>query len=147
MEKIMIVDDDITNLAIAKAILEPDYEIVTAQSGVQALGYLEKGSLPALILMDVIMPGLSGIDVLKVLKRTPHLNEIPVLFLSGMEGIDVELEGFKNGAEDFLEKPLNAELLKIKIAHYLRIQRLKQENQRLFSRLVRIKAQLISIVG
>ena len=114
MKKIMIVDDDVTSVAIVKALLEPEFEVVSANTGVEALGELQRSPDLNLILLDMVMPGVSGMDLLKVL-----------------EGVDIELEGFTNGASDFLQKPVNAELLRLKIKRQLFIQDLKAENQHL----------------
>ena len=115
MKKIMIIDDDTTSLAIAKALLESEYEVVTMQSGLQALGYLQDHQPPELILLDMVMPGTSGMDVLKALKEIPKLADIHVIFLSSMEGMDFEVEGFTHGAEALIQKPIHAQLLKMKI--------------------------------
>lgn len=134
-KRIMIVDDDATSLAIATAMLEDDYEVVTAKSGLQALGCLQGKDVPDLILLDMIMPGTSGMEVLKTLKETPGLRQIPVIFLTSMESVDFKLEGFINGADDFLQKPIHAELMKMKIRRQLHIFQLEQENQLLQQKL------------
>lgn len=129
MKKIMIVDDDVTSVAIVKALLEPEFEVVSANTGVEALGALQCS--PDLILLDMVMPGVSGMDLLKVLKKSENWSNISVIFLTSLEGVDIELEGFTNGASDFLQKPVNAELLRLKIKRQLFIQDLKAENQHL----------------
>lgn len=145
MKKIMIIDDDTTSLAIAKALLESEYEVVTMKSGLQALGYLQDNQPPELILLDMIMPGTSGMDVLKALKEVPKLADIPVIFLSSMEGMDFEVEGFTHGAEDFIQKPIHAQLLKMKIRRQLYIHQLKQENQLLQRKLQLLKIKIDAV--
>ena len=115
MKKIMIVDDDVTSVAIVKALLEPEFEVVSANTGVEALGELQRSPDLNLILLDMVMPGVSGMDLLKVLKKSQNWSNISVIFLTSLEGVDIELEGFTNGASDFLQKPVNAELLRLKI--------------------------------
>ena len=129
MKKIMIIDDDVTSVAIVKALLEPEFEVVSANTGVEALGALQCS--PDLILLDMVMPGVSGMGLLKVLKKSENWSNISVIFLTSLEGVDIELEGFTNGASDFLQKPVNAELLRLKIKRQLFIQDLKAENQHL----------------
>ena len=124
MKKIMIVDDDVTSVAIVKALLEPEFEVVSANTGVEALGELQRSPDLNLILLDMVMPGVSGMDLLKVLKKSENWSNISVIFLTS-------LEGFTNGASDFLQKPVNAELLRLKIKRQLFIQDLKAENQHL----------------
>ena len=145
MKKIMIIDDDTTSLAIAKALLESEYEVVTMQSGLQALGYLQDHQPPELILLDIVMPGTSGMDVLKALKEIPKLADIPVIFLSSMEGMDFEVEGFTHGAEDFIQKPIHAQLLKMKIRRQLYIHQLKEENQLLQRKLQLLKIKIDAV--
>ena len=145
MKKIMIIDDDTTSLAIAKALLESEYEVVTMQSGLQALGYLQDHQPPEVILLDMVMPGTSGMDVLKALKEIPKLADIPVIFLSSMEGMDFEVEGFTHGAEDFIQKPIHAQLLKMKIRRQLYIHQLKEENQLLQRKLQLLKIKIDAV--
>ena len=145
MKKIMIIDDDTTSPAIAKALLESEYEVVTMQSGLQALGYLQDHQPPELILLDMVMPGTSGMDVLKALKEIPKLADIPVIFLSSMEGMDFEVEGFTHGAEDFIQKPIHAQLLKMKIRRQLYIHQLKEENQLLQRKLQLLKIKIDAV--
>lgn len=145
MKKIMIIDDDTTSLAIAKALLESEYEVVTMQSGLQALGYLQDHQPPELILLDMVMPGTSGMDVLKALKEIPKLADIPVIFLSSMEGMDFEVEGFTHGTEDFIQKPIHAQLLKMKIRRQLYIHQLKEENQLLQRKLQLLKIKIDAV--
>lgn len=145
MKKIMIIDDDTTSLAIAKALLESEYEVVTMQSGLQALGYLQDHQPPELILLEMVMPGTSGMDVLKALKEIPKLADIPVIFLSSMEGMDFEVEGFTHGAEDFIQKPIHAQLLKMKIRRQLYIHQLKEENQLLQRKLQLLKIKIDAV--
>ena len=129
MKKIMIIDDDVTSVAIVKALLEPEFEVVSANTGVEALGALQCST--DLILLDMVMLGVSGMELLKVLKKSENWTNISVIFLTSLEGVDIELEGFTNGASDFLQKPVNAELLRLKIKRQLFIQDLKAENQHL----------------
>ena len=145
MKKIMIIDDDTTSLAIAKALLESEYEVVTMQSGLQALGYLQDHQPPELILLDMVMPGTSGVDGRKALKEIPKLADIPVIFLSSMEGMDFEVEGFTHGAEDFIQKPIHAQLLKMKIRRQLYIHQLKEENQLLQRKLQLLKIKIDAV--
>ena len=78
MKQIMMIDDDPISVAIVKAWLASEYEVITNASGLQALGHLQKNEPPDLILLDIVMPGTDGMQVLKVLKETPRLATIPV---------------------------------------------------------------------
>lgn len=128
MKKIMIVDDDATSVAIVKALLDTEFEVISANSGLAAMGELQHSSDLSLILLDMVMPGASGMDVLKELKNSDEWSEIPVIFLTSLEGVNIELESFINGAADFIQKPVNAELLRLKIKRQLFIRDLKMQN-------------------
>lgn len=138
----MIVDDDSTSLAIGKALLESEYQVILMKSGLQALGYLKRNSKPDIILLDMIMPGTSGMDILKMIKKDENLCEIPVLFLTSMDDYSFEIEGFTFGAVDFIQKPVIPELLKLKIKRQIYILNLKRENRYLTDKLDRIKRQV-----
>lgn len=128
MYEVMIVDDDPTSLAIGKALLEPDYKIMLMKSGVQALGYLKNNPPPSVILLDMVMPGTSGMDVLKALKSERTLQDIPVIFLTTVVDGTVSIETFLQGAVDFIQKPVNPTLLKKKVAYQIERFRLTAEN-------------------
>ena len=119
MYKIMIIDDDTTSLAISKALLEDEYEVVVMSSGLQALGYLKDYPEIDLILLDMIMPGTDGMTVLHELKADPHTRNIPVIFSTSLDGMNMRADALTAGASDFLTKPVHQELMKIKIAHHI----------------------------
>lgn len=141
MHKIMIIDDDLVSLSIGKAFLDDEYEVTLVYSGQQALGILKDAVMPDLILLDMLMPGISGMDLLKLIKKDEKLKDIPVIFLSGESNIDVEVEGYLNGACDFLQKPVNAFLLKAKINHFITCVELRRENKELQRQLGLLRAQ------
>lgn len=142
MKQIMIIDDDPISVAIVKAWLTADYDVVTNASGLQAMGHLQKNEPPDLILLDIVMPGTDGMQVLKTLKETPRLAEIPVIFLTSMDSPEIQLEGYLHGVDDFLQKPVDERLLKLKIQRQLYISDLKQENKRLKQATQMIKMQI-----
>lgn len=139
MYKVMMVDDDPTSLAIGKALLEGEYDLTQARSGVQALGFLNGRDLPDLILLDITMPGLGGVDVIKALKGSDRLQEIPVIFLTGASHVEEEVNCYQHGASDFLEKPVDPDLLRIKLKRQIYYLELKRENERLKQNLSLIK--------
>lgn len=141
MHKIMIIDDDLVSLSIGKAFLDDEYEVALVYSGQQALGILKDAAIPDLILLDMLMPGISGMDLIKIIKQDDRLKDIPVIFLSGEGSIDVEVEGYLNGACDFLQKPVNSYLLKAKIKHFITFVELRRENKELRRQLGLLRAQ------
>src|SRR5687767_9927686 len=108
-ERILIVDDIPENLAVLSAALEPEgYEVLAASNGTSALTVAEKGS-PDLILLDVMMPGLDGLQICRELKRREHLCEIPVIFVTARGDGHAVVEGFNAGAVDYIVKPFQTE--------------------------------------
>lgn len=140
MYSVMIVDDDRTSLAIAKALLEPDYNIVLMKSGVQALGYLKSNPAPELILLDFSMPGTSGLDVLKALQADEKYKDIPVIFLtSNSDDKLMIVEGLLSGAIDSIDKPVNPALLKKKVNEQIEVLQTVRENQAMRKRIAELE--------
>ncbi|MDB6052550.1 MAG: Fis family transcriptional regulator [Verrucomicrobiales bacterium] len=135
-ERILLVDDVPENLAVLSAALEPEgYEILTASDGFTALKVAEK-ALPSLILLDVMMPGMDGLEACRELKRRPKLQEVPVIFITARGDMDGVVEGFKAGGVDYIVKPFQTEEVLSRIETHLRIGRLTHE--------LRIKNQELS---
>jgi putative two-component system response regulator len=133
-ELIIIVDDDITNLAIARKNLTDNYAVLTAPSGKKLFDLLEKVN-PELILLDVNMPEMSGYDVIKRLKSNEDTAQIPVIFLTAKSGGSDELEGLSLGAVDYIVKPFSPVLLNKRIALHLQLVAQKKELMMLNSEL------------
>jgi putative two-component system response regulator len=133
-KKVMLVDDNTTNLSVGKSALSDIYDVLTVNSGERALQLLEKVA-PDLILLDIEMPGMNGFDVMKAIKGMEHLAGIPVIFLTAMDGVGSELAGLSIGAVDYIHKPFSASLLQKRVEIQLMIQdqkvRLADQNTRL----------------
>ncbi len=120
--KILIVDDNVTNLNIARKSLCDDYNVVLIKDGAMALAEIPNIN-PSLILLDVEMPGLSGFDVIQKIKKEmpdPFCN-IPVIFLTAKDDGDSEFEGLNLGAVDYVIKPFSAALLKKRVELHLKL--------------------------
>jgi putative two-component system response regulator len=120
-EKIVLVDDNITNLTLAKNILAEKYIFFTIPSGAKLFALLEKIK-PDLILLDIEMPEMSGYEVLKILKADRKTAEIPVIFLTAKGDAFSELEGLNLGAVDYISKPFSPPLLIKRIELHLLIE-------------------------
>ncbi|HRU38303.1 MAG TPA: response regulator [Candidatus Goldiibacteriota bacterium] len=106
--KIMVVDDEPDIVKIVKISLElANYEAIEANSGEECLDKLEKGARPALILLDIMMPGLSGYETCEKIRKNPEYSGIKVVMLTakGQKG-DAE-EGLRVGADDYIIKPFD----------------------------------------
>lgn len=109
MAKILIVDDEPVILSLTAQILSQKYDIVTATSGTDALKLYWREK-PDLILADLLMPEMSGFELYEILKQNYSIS-IPVVFMTGKDGSEVEAEGFASGAADFIRKPFRPEVL------------------------------------
>jgi putative two-component system response regulator len=143
--KIVLVDDDVTSLALGKSILSQKYDIITIPSGEKFFVLLEKVQ-PNLILLDVEMPGMNGYEVLKRLKATPKYADIPVIFLTSRSDTSSELEGLSLGAIDYISKPFSPPLLLKRIELHLLVvtqtERLKEFNTNL-QQMVKAKTKTV----
>ncbi|MEG1291491.1 MAG: response regulator, partial [Lachnospiraceae bacterium] len=114
---ILVVDDMVTSLRTTKEMLEGKYEVSLVKSGTQALEFIQK-STPDLILMDVAMPGKSGIQTVKEIKEQ-FPNNIPVIFVSAMRDLQTILACKDICADDFVVKPFEQKYLLERIAQIL----------------------------
>lgn len=122
MHKVMIVDDNMTNLIMAKKALEDEYEIVPVSSGLTALEFLkDMPEPPDIILLDVDMPEVNGFYVISEIKNSPKLVEIPVLFLTAQDDPTTEVEGYFLGAVDYIKKPYTTVLLRKRLDVHVRL--------------------------
>lgn len=117
VKKIMIVDDDPGVIFTVKHGLEgldEEYEIITVNSGQQCLEFLEKGELPDLLLLDIMMPDMSGWETYQKIRETIKSDELPIVFLSARtDRIAKDAGGFL--ADDYIEKPFKVPELKERI--------------------------------
>ena len=109
---VLVVDDDELNRVLVQRVLTPrGIEVETSPNGIAALAAIERRR-PDLIVLDVVMPGMSGADVLTQVKATPRLATIPVIMLTARSGDDDLIASYRSGADYYLTKPLvAAELL------------------------------------
>jgi len=117
---ILVVDDDPLNIKLLINILAPHYEILFALNGKQALRLAEQ-CMPDLILLDVLMPDMSGYEVCQQLKLQATVQDIPVIFISSMNEHEDEAKGLACGAIDYINKPINAAIVKSRIANHLEL--------------------------
>lgn len=117
--KILIVDDVMSNVLLLRVLLTNEkFTIATANNGWQALEQVKKEK-PDLILLDVMMPDLSGFEVAQQLKANPDTAEIPIIFLTALNGTADIVKGFQVGGSDFISKPFNKEELIIRVTHQI----------------------------
>ena len=117
--KILIVDDVMSNVLLLKVLLTNEkFAIATASNGRQALEQVEKEN-PDLVLLDVMMPDMSGFEVAQHLKSNPNTADVPIIFLTALNSTADIVKGFQVGANDFISKPFNKEELIIRVTHQI----------------------------
>lgn len=127
---ILIVDDERSNLDVLMHILKPDYGVRIAKSGSGALK-VAREFRPDLILLDVIMPDMTGFEVLAALKDSDQTRDIPVIFVTGLSRTEDEEQGFHAGAVDYIVKPFNHAVVKARVATQIKIIRQMRTIERL----------------
>jgi len=126
VKTVFIVDDDITNITVCRNTLSPVYNVFSFESGSLLLKRLEK-QIPDLILLDIDMPEMSGYEVLRLIKGTQKVKDVPVIFLTSKIDAESELEGLAHGAVDYIFKPFSPPLLLKRIELHLLIASQKNE--------------------
>ncbi len=127
---ILVVDDQTTVVRVLGRMLSEDYVVLAATSGPKALEIAE-AQRPDLILLDMVMPEMSGIEVCLKLKENPATQNIPVIFVTSMDDRHNEARGFKAGAADYISKPPSAEIVHARVAVHLAVNRQVKFLQRL----------------
>lgn len=116
--KLLVVDDQAVNIQLIYDLFKSEFDVFMAGNGKAGLAKAQQ-LLPDIILLDVVMPGLSGYDVCRELKSHPTLKHIPVIFITGRFNEDDEVYGFEMGAVDFIHKPINPIITKARVKTHL----------------------------
>ena len=104
---VLVVDDTPDNLSLMASLLKDQYRVKLANNGEKALAAVRGPSPPDLILLDIMMPGMSGYEVCEHLKKDPATRRIPIIFLTAMNSTDDEKKGLDLGAQDYITKPIS----------------------------------------
>tara|TARA_B100001059_G_scaffold78041_1_gene75831 strand:+ start:465 stop:1460 length:996 start_codon:yes stop_codon:yes gene_type:complete len=137
--RILIVDDEPANLKVMREVLGNQYRMSFAKSGAAALALLEKEQ-PKLILLDIMMPDMNGFEVCEILKSTPALSHIPIIFVTALGDESDEFKGFELGAVDYITKPISPAIVRARVKTHLSLvqaEQLKQAHVDLVHRLGR----------
>jgi diguanylate cyclase (GGDEF)-like protein len=125
-QSILIVDDHELNREVLSLLLEDDYEVSASGNGADAVEWT-CGHLPDLILLDVIMEGIDGHEVLRRLKQDPATAHIPVIFITGLDSNDDEAHGLELGASDYISKPFSPAVVRARVALHLQLARQRRQ--------------------
>ncbi len=118
---VLVVDDTRTNLSIMGELLSPLYRVRVANSGPHALQAVHTEPRPDLILLDIMMPGMDGYEVMRRLQADPKLSDIPVIFVTAMGSDDDEEHGLRLGAVDYVTKPIRPAILLARVKAHLEL--------------------------
>jgi putative two-component system response regulator len=118
---ILAVDDTPVNLSLITGLLKSHYRVKVANSGEKALRIVHADLPPDLVLLDVMMPGLDGIEVCRRLKSDPRTRHVPVIFLTAMASNDDERIGLEAGAVDYITKPISPPILLARVKTHLQL--------------------------
>ncbi len=133
--KILVVDDDSTNLFLLQGVLEADYALIFAKNGVDAIKHAGKN--PDLILLDINMPGMDGFEVCRRLKADEKKRGIPVIFVTALTQAADETRGLELGAVDYITKPIVPAVVLARIKNHLFIQDAQKKMANLSTQLSR----------
>lgn len=127
-EPLLVVDDDSMNLRFARRMLGEHYDVVCVGSGEEALTYLQSNT-PSLALLDLHMPGMNGFELLEAIRQNPRSENLPVVFLTADNDRETEIQVFKAGALDYIQKPFVADVVLHRIQRILDLKRLQTSLQ------------------
>ncbi len=130
-QSILVVDDTPENITLLSELLSKDYRIRVATSGEKALKIAYSDEPPDLILLDIMMPGMSGLETCRRLKANPDRRRIPVIFVTAMSSIEDEERGLELGAVDYITKPISPPIVKARVRTHLALYDQSRELERM----------------
>lgn len=111
LKKVLIVDDEADILEIISYnLIKEGYEILTAKDGIEALGKIGLFK-PDLVILDIMMPKMSGVEVCKILRTKPEFNDTLIIFLTALSDESSQIKGLETGADDYISKPISPKVL------------------------------------
>ncbi|MDO8926961.1 MAG: hybrid sensor histidine kinase/response regulator [Sideroxyarcus sp.] len=145
---ILVVDDTADNLLLLSHLLNDEYRVRIAHSGEKALTICQSDDPPDLVLLDIMMPGMDGFEVARLMREHPTSEGIPLIFVTAMTGEDERHKGMQLGAVDFVTKPIDPDALKLRIHNFMRyvgLQKQLQANYDGMLELARLREQVEDI--
>ena len=124
---ILVVDDTPDNLSLMTELLKGDYKVKVANHGEKALKIAYAADPPDLILLDIMMPGMSGYEVCEQLKANPATRDIPIIFLTAMTGADDERKGIELGAVNYITKPFSPPIVLARVRNHVALHHQAQQ--------------------
>ncbi|HEY6896522.1 MAG TPA: HD domain-containing phosphohydrolase [Rhodocyclaceae bacterium] len=150
-QTVLVVDDTAENIDLLKNVLAPEYVVKVANNGEKALHIVYSDAPPDLILLDVMMPGLSGHEVCRRIKANPDRRRIPIIFVTAMDGMEDERFGLALGAVDYIVKPFSPPIVEARVRTHLALYDQARELERMVAQrtheLVKSRGQIIRRLG
>ena len=141
--KVLIVDDIPANIHILAETLGEEYDVRVATDGLKALELAAGLDKPDIILLDIMMPGMDGLEVCRRLRDKPECRDIPVVFVTAMTERDVEIQGLELGAVDYISKPFVPTIVRLRVANQLELKKQRDllafQKQQLEATLAKVK--------
>ncbi len=132
LSSVLVVDDSEIILKLVRNYLKMDnYKVTTAENGKVALEYLSGNFTFDLVVLDVMLPDISGFEICRIMRKRYSLYELPVLFLTGLKEIMSIVEGFSAGGNDYLVKPFNSQEFMVRAQTLIKLKKLTQTNEAL----------------
>lgn len=147
--RLLIVDDEMPNVELLRRVFMRGYHVSTAKNGKEALKHLMNESFDV-VLLDIMMPILNGLDTLRVIRDTPRLYDMPVVLISALAASDDIATGLKLGANDYVTKPLDITVVKARVDTQTALKRLTDERKAIIARLEAansIKTRLMQVAS
>jgi diguanylate cyclase (GGDEF)-like protein len=117
---VLIVDDERANIIALTDILETEYEVFAVIDSREALETAEE-DMPDVILLDILMPGMDGYQVITELKKQEKTKQIPVIFITGLDSVEAEERGLALGAADYISKPFHSPIVRLRVQNQIKI--------------------------
>ena len=122
-QRILIVDDERFNINVLADLLKPNYKVMAAINGTQALKAAHSANPPDLVLLDIMMPEMDGYEVCRQLKEDVTTKDIPIIFVTAMGQEEDETKGLELGAADYLTKPISPAIVEARVRTQLALQK------------------------
>ncbi len=122
---VLVVDDTPDNLSLMSGLLKDKYKVKIANNGERALKVVMTGTLPDIILLDIMMPVMDGYETCRQLKANPETKDVPVIFLTAKAEVEDEIKGFELGAVDYITKPISPPIVLARVHTHLQLKRIR----------------------
>ncbi|ERM81240.1 hypothetical protein P872_09095 [Rhodonellum psychrophilum GCM71 = DSM 17998] len=117
-KNLLLIDDQPVMGLLLKNKLDENFEVVLKLNGVEALSWIMEGNIPDVVVLDLNMPEMNGIEFIKEVRKFNYFEKVPLIVLSGEESVNSRIDAFKCGADDFLMKPFNPQELNVRIDRF-----------------------------